>query len=99
MIKMNLGCGLSIANGWINVDGSPTVRLQRLPIVGAFFRLTISPKFPASVKYGDVCTSLPFPNESVDIIYSSHMLEHLSLEDFRLALEEITKDFEAWRRL
>ena len=43
------------------------------------------------MKYGDVCTRLPFPDESVDIIYSSHMLEHLSLEDFRLALCEIKR--------
>tara|TARA_B100000795_G_scaffold238525_1_gene199711 strand:- start:68 stop:694 length:627 start_codon:yes stop_codon:yes gene_type:complete len=91
MIKINLGCGLSTADGWVNVDGSPTVRLQRLPIFGACFRLSTSPKFPASVKYGNVCTGLPFPDDSADIIYSSHMLEHLSLEDFRLAVGEIQR--------
>jgi len=91
MIKINLGCGLSTADNWENIDGSPTVLIQKLPVFGVFFRLITSPKFPASVKYGDVRTGLPFPNESVDIIYSSHMLEHLSLEDFRLALEEIQR--------
>jgi predicted SAM-dependent methyltransferase len=88
MIKLNIGCGLSSCDGWINYDGSLKVKLQRLKIIGPFFNL-IKPKFPKNVYYADVTTKIPRQSNSVDIIYTSHMLEHLSLEEFVLALNEI----------
>ena len=36
--------------------------------------------------------SIPYPNESVDEIYTSHMIEHLLPSEFELALRE-------WKRL
>ena len=88
MIKLNLGCGMNVYDGWINYDNSPTVWLQRLYLIGPFFRL-IKPKFPKKVYYGNITSRIPLSSNSVDLIYSSHMLEHLSLEDFKLALHEI----------
>lgn len=38
--------------------------------------------------YGDVVRGLPIPSGSAQGVYASHVLEHLSLEDFRLALRE-----------
>ena len=89
MLKVNLGCGLSVVENWVNIDGSPTVKLQKLSGIGYFFRAVVEPRFPSSVVYGDVTGSLPLATGSVDILYSSHMLEHLSLDDFRVALCEI----------
>ena len=91
MIKINLGCGLDAIDDWLNFDGSPSVRFQRLPVIGAAFKKLIGPKFPDTVKYGNVVSGLPLADNSVDIIYSSHMLEHLSLEDFKLSLIEIKR--------
>ena len=88
MVKLNLGCGLSAHDGWVNYDNSPRLRLQRLPLFGHFFKF-IKPTFPSDVFYGDITTRIPAQSNSVDFIYSSHMLEHLSLEDFELALHEI----------
>ena len=88
MVKLNLGCGLSTHDGWVNYDNSPRLKLQRLPLVGHFFKL-LKPTFPSEVFYGDITTRIPAQSNSVDFIYSSHMLEHLSLEDFKLALHEI----------
>jgi predicted SAM-dependent methyltransferase len=42
--------------------------------------------FPKGVRYGDIVTGLPIPDGSADGIYTSHVLQHLSLEDFRPAL-------------
>jgi predicted SAM-dependent methyltransferase len=42
--------------------------------------------FPKDVRYGNIVTGLPIPDGSADGIYASHVLEHLSLEDFRAAL-------------
>ena len=79
------GCGLSCPDCWINFDASPTLRLQRLPLIGTFFRRG-SVVFPPGVRYGNIVTGLPIADGSVDGIYASHVLEHLSREDFKIAL-------------
>lgn len=79
------GCGLSAPASWDNYDASPTLRLQKLPLVGS---LVGGPPFPKSVRYGDIRNGLSLPTNSVEAVYCSHTLEHLSLEDFRTALRE-----------
>lgn len=85
-MNLHYGCGLAEAQGWHNCDASPTVRLQRLPILGKTFRRYLSPEFPQGVFYGDIVRGLDIPPESCFAIYCSHVLEHLALDDFRLAL-------------
>ena len=46
----------------------------------------IRQRFPQHIKYGDIIKGLPLKEGSCDGIYSSHVLEHLSLADFRSAL-------------
>lgn len=79
------GCGLSAPEGWLNFDASPTLRMQRLPAIGA-----VAPgvKFPAAVRYGDVVSGLPVASGSADAAYCSHVLEHLSFSDCKRALKE-----------
>jgi SAM-dependent methyltransferase len=83
-VYIQYGCGSSCPDGWINFDASPTLRLQQLPVLGRFFRR--GTVFPASARYGDIVKGLPVPDNSADGIYASHVLEHLSLADFWLAL-------------
>jgi SAM-dependent methyltransferase len=83
-IYIQYGCGLSCPDGWINFDASPTLRLQHLPVLGRFFRR--GTVFPAQARYGDIVKGLPVPDNSADGVYASHVLEHLSLADFWLAL-------------
>jgi hypothetical protein len=45
-----------------------------------------SQRFPRKVRYGDIRKGLPFKPNSVRGVYASHILEHLSLSDFKLAL-------------
>lgn len=84
--KVQFGCGLSAPKSWRNFDVSPTLRLQRLPVLGRLFARTISPRFPPNVEVGDIIAGLPISDRSCDAIYCSHVLEHLSLADFRQAL-------------
>jgi SAM-dependent methyltransferase len=86
-MRVNYGCGLSAPAGWLNFDASPSLRLQRTPAIGGFVaRKTV--KFPDTVRFGDVTRKLPIDNDSCDLVYCSHVLEHLSLEDCRRALRE-----------
>lgn len=81
---INYGCGRHAPDGWLNFDASPTLRIERLPIIGLAFR---NNRFPANVRFGDIVRGLPVPDGSVKAVYASHILEHLALEDFRAALQ------------
>ena len=85
------GCGLCAPNEWKNFDSSPTLQLQRLPLFGKLIKNATNVHFPENVIYGDIVKGLPVKLNSCDGIYSSHTLEHLSLNDFRLALSNTYK--------
>lgn len=93
---INLGCGLSIAPGWINVDNSPNARLSKYPLLKWFlWKLGIlsdhhySVKWPASIETYDVRKKLPFADSSIDYVYTSHFLEHISYADAHRLVKEI----------
>lgn len=79
------GCGWSAPSGWRNFDASPTLRFERLPLIGRLYMKNAS-RFPTNVEYGDIVQGLPVALESCRGVYCSHILEHLSLDDFRAAL-------------
>ena len=80
------GCGLNAPKTWRNFDASPSLRLQRLPVVGPLFAHFASPVFPENVEYGDIVKGLQIRAGSCSGLYCSHVLEHLSLRDFRVAI-------------
>jgi hypothetical protein len=83
------GCGFSAVQGWLNFDNSPTLRIERIPILGKILgRLSGNGRaFPNEVLYGDICRGLPIDDGTARGVYASHVLEHLSLDDFQIALE------------
>lgn len=85
-VYVQYGCGLSAPATWRNFDASPTLRLQRVPLIGRFVRGGSFPDFPPGVEYGDVVRGLPVAAASCRAVYCSHVLEHLALEDLRTAL-------------
>lgn len=85
-LYVQYGAGLCGPQGWVNFDVSPSLRLQRIPLVGQFLK-AFGPNFPKTIRYGDIVRGLPIPDNSCDGIYCSHVLEHLSLDDFRTALQ------------
>lgn len=87
MLRVQYGCGLSAPEGWRNFDCSPTLRLQRLPLVGGLMARVVKPVFPRAVRYGDILKGLPVPPGAADLMYCSHVLEHLALRDLRHALQ------------
>lgn len=59
MRAVNFGCGLSVAPEWLNYDASPTLWLQRRPLLGPVTARFIRPRFPALARYGNVVKGLP----------------------------------------
>lgn len=82
--RLNIGCGPSVYDGWVNIDKSPSVLLGRFPALRRLlFRLRLlTPEqargFPAGVVFADVSKRIPAEDDSVDFIYCAHMIEHLS---------------------
>jgi SAM-dependent methyltransferase len=90
-IYLNVGCGYAAPDGWVNIDSSPTARLEKLPVVGGLLGKLSgnASRFPKAVKYGNIITGRFLPDGSVDAVYASHVLEHLALADMRSALANL----------
>lgn len=89
VLKLQVGAGLDGPADWLNIDASPTLRLQRLPVVGRLLQGLVRPRFSPRVVYGDVVRGLPLAGGRIARAYSSHVLEHLAFEDLRAALAEV----------
>jgi SAM-dependent methyltransferase len=84
-ICVQYGCGFQAPTGWLNFDASPTLRFERLPLIGQIYTKN-STRFPPAVQYGNIVKGLPLSPNSVDKLYASHVLEHLTYEEALLAL-------------
>lgn len=88
-LYVQFGCGWDAPEGWLNFDASPTLRIERIPVVGTRISANLkgNPEpFPTNVQYGDIVKGLPLPDGSCAVVYCSHVLEHLSLRECRKAL-------------
>jgi SAM-dependent methyltransferase len=86
MSYVQYGCGHSAPEGWTNFDSSPTLRIERLPLIGRLVRKNES-RFPDNVRVADIVRGLPVADGSADGVYASHVLEHLTRSDFETALQ------------
>ncbi|MBN1600232.1 MAG: methyltransferase domain-containing protein [Chitinispirillaceae bacterium] len=89
-MKLNLGCGSHIPDGWTNVDYALGARLAKKPFFRTinkkikFFKLDWNEK----IYLHDLTRKLPWADSSIDTVYSSHTLEHFNKEDGRRLLSE-----------
>jgi hypothetical protein len=82
---VHYGCLFSAPESWLNFDASPTLRFERVPLVGQLYTKN-DRRFPPNVRYGDIVRGLPVAENSCRGLYCSHVLEHLALIDCRKAL-------------
>jgi len=100
-VKVNLGSGLAVAKGWINVDGSLNSLIASWPAFfqGVFYNMSGAKRYYKREEYlsilrenvfahHDLSCGAPFADDSVDFIYSSHFFEHLYKRDAINLLKE-----------
>lgn len=100
-VKVNLGCGLAVTKGWINVDGSLNALVAGMPpaMHRLMYKLTGAKNYYSQEEYcrllaehifvhHDLASGLPFESGVVQYIYTSHFLEHLYRADAIRLLRE-----------
>jgi SAM-dependent methyltransferase len=100
-VRMNLGCGLAVAKGWVNIDGSLNALVAAMPTAFhvLMYRLTGASKYYSESEYcrilrdhifiyQDLSNGIPFKDGVADYIYSSHFIEHLYRKDAKHLLKE-----------
>lgn len=101
-LRINVGCGATPTAGWLNYDNSLTVRLASWPGimralcgVGAVTRDQLHFARVAranGIRWANAARRIPLPGESVGVVYSSHMFEHLdSNHEVPRFLEEVRR--------
>lgn len=87
---VNLGCGQRVNPDWINLD-QPIFWWRRMPTIAKslrFLGLMRPENETPNAMYHDVRQGLPFEDNSIDVVYHSHLLEHLEKNQaFDLMLE------------
>jgi predicted SAM-dependent methyltransferase len=84
-LNVQYGAGWTAPLGWLNFDSSPSVRIERLPLLGRFLTVNAA-RFPDRLLYGDIIEGLPVAPSCAKAIYASHVLEHLAYNDCRKAI-------------
>jgi SAM-dependent methyltransferase len=97
--RINVGCGWSPTAGWLNFDNSIIVLFAGWPILERLAsrlgfvtdRDFVDDFVGIARRYGirhAKATALPRPDNSVEVVYSSHMIEHLDRYEAKRFLSE-----------
>lgn len=90
-LRVNIGCGQTPTEGWNNYDNSFAIRIAGIPIVSHLAsKIGLLSESQAefvnfarnsNIKWADATKHIPESDRSVEVLYSSHMLEHLDRKE------------------
>ena len=89
-VKLNLGCGNQTPEGWVNIDYAFGARFAKIPFFRAINKkiCLCQMEWDDQIKVHDLRRTFPFDDASVDIIYTSHTVEHFSKQEGERFLKE-----------
>lgn len=88
--RVNVGCGATPTPGWLNLDNSWTIRAVRSrPLslaFGAAGLLRGKQDYIAAIRrhdiqWADATSHLPLEDGAAEVVYTSHMVEHLTRDE------------------
>ena len=100
---LNLGCGtkVSLHPDVVNIDWSIMLRIKKNPLLRLFSPLFLKGDraerykvLSENIYVYDISRGIPFESNSVDVVYHSHLLEHLDrhlVENFFLEIKRVLK--------
>jgi predicted SAM-dependent methyltransferase len=92
--RLHLGCGRNAVDGWVNVDGSWSAILAKVPVVWralhkiGLLSATQPEVWPRKIRLHNVRRRLPFGPGGFTAVYASHLLEHLYLDEAKTLLRD-----------
>jgi predicted SAM-dependent methyltransferase len=96
--RINIGCGSSPTPGWGNYDNSPSIFIAKHPIICFLLKQLkllssgniqlIKVAQNNELQFANAAKRIPLPSESIEAIYTSHMLEHFDRKEAKIFLTE-----------
>jgi predicted SAM-dependent methyltransferase len=92
-VKLNLGCGKQFVDGWVNVDYALGARICKMPLIGHFAKKLkiFNANWNPAIYLHNLVTPFPWADGSVDIVYSSHTVEHMTRAQGQQFLSECVR--------
>lgn len=98
MKRVNFGCGPTPISGWYNYDNSFSVCLAKHRILTSIMdklgllkesqKKLIAVARKSNIIWADATKRILLPDNSVEVLYSSHMIEHLDREEVKVFMQQ-----------
>jgi SAM-dependent methyltransferase len=97
-VRLNVGCGRTPTAGWTNLDNSFSIKLARMPWLTSLLRAlrvlksqqidNINYLQSNHIQFCDARKRIPVSDGAADVVYASHMVEHLDRDEASMFFAE-----------
>lgn len=87
LIYIQFGGHTDSPEGWVNFEHSPFLRMAKIPVIGPALNRFSRFDFSGDVKPGNIIKGLPVENGKAAGVFCSHVIEHLTYHDSKIALK------------